>query len=84
MPQPEQLKERIEAAIPEARAEVTDLTGGGDGTFTNVVTQVVKTARARGVKPPRFGLLRLGTGNALSWVVGSSGSGTSATLSSLL
>ena len=30
MPQPEQLKERIEAAIPEARAEVTDLTGGGD------------------------------------------------------
>ena len=30
MPQPEQLRERIEAAIPEARAEVTDLTGGGD------------------------------------------------------
>ena len=25
MPEPEQLKERIEAAIPEARAEVTDL-----------------------------------------------------------
>lgn len=51
----------------------TVLTGGGDGTFTNVVTQVVKMARERGVKPPRFGLLRLGTGNALSWVVGSSG-----------
>lgn len=51
----------------------TVLTGGGDGTFTNVVTSVVKMARARGVKPPRFGLLRLGTGNALSWVVGSSG-----------
>ena len=30
MPQPEQLKERIEAAIPDARVEVTDLTGGGD------------------------------------------------------
>jgi len=51
----------------------TVLTGGGDGTFTNVVTQVVKLSRERGVKPPRFGLLRLGTGNALSWVVGSSG-----------
>ena len=51
----------------------TVLTGGGDGTFTNVVTQVVQLARARGQKPPRFGLLRLGTGNALSWVVGSSG-----------
>lgn len=51
----------------------TVLTGGGDGTFTNVVTRVVKLARARGQKPPRFGLLRLGTGNALSWVVGSSG-----------
>ncbi|MBI2391087.1 MAG: hypothetical protein HYV09_15955 [Deltaproteobacteria bacterium] len=51
----------------------TVLTGGGDGTFTNVVTQVVRLARERGRKPPRFGLLRLGTGNALSWVVGSSG-----------
>ncbi len=51
----------------------TVLTGGGDGTFTNVVTQVVRLSRARGVTPPRFGLLRLGTGNALSWVVGSSG-----------
>ena len=30
MPRSEQLKERIEAAIPDARVEVTDLTGGGD------------------------------------------------------
>ena len=30
MPRPEQLKERIEEAIPDARVEVTDLTGGGD------------------------------------------------------
>jgi diacylglycerol kinase family enzyme len=50
----------------------TVLTGGGDGTFTNVVTQVVHEARARKVKPPRFGLLRLGTGNSLAWVVGAS------------
>lgn len=51
----------------------TVLTGGGDGTFTHVVTQVVHQARARGVKPPRFGLLRLGTGNSLAWVVGATG-----------
>ena len=37
MPQPDQLKERIEAAIPEARAEVTDLTGGGDHFRAKVV-----------------------------------------------
>jgi stress-induced morphogen len=37
VPQPEQLKERIEAAIPEARAEVTDLTGGGDHFRAKVV-----------------------------------------------
>ena len=37
MPQPEQLKERIEAAIPAARAEVTDLTGGGDQFRAKVV-----------------------------------------------
>ena len=30
MPSSEQLKDRIEAAIPGARADVTDLTGGGD------------------------------------------------------
>ena len=30
MPTTEELKRRIEAAIPQARAEVVDLTGGGD------------------------------------------------------
>jgi stress-induced morphogen len=30
MPTTDELKHRIEAAIPGARAEVTDLTGGGD------------------------------------------------------
>ena len=30
MPSTDDLKERIEAAIPGARADVTDLTGGGD------------------------------------------------------
>ena len=30
MPSSEDVKQRIEAAIPGAQAEVTDLTGGGD------------------------------------------------------
>jgi diacylglycerol kinase family enzyme len=50
----------------------TILTGGGDGTFTVVVTAVVREAERRGVEPPRFGLLRLGTGNSLAWLLGSS------------
>ena len=37
MPSPEQLKQRIEAAIPAARVEVTDLTGGGDHFRARVV-----------------------------------------------
>jgi stress-induced morphogen len=37
MPRPEQLKERIEVAIPDARVEVTDLTGGGDHFRATVV-----------------------------------------------
>lgn len=50
----------------------TVLTGGGDGTFTVMVTEVVRACRKLGRKPPRFGLLRLGTGNSLAWVVGAS------------
>jgi diacylglycerol kinase family enzyme len=50
----------------------TILTGGGDGTFTVVVTAVVKEAERRGLAIPRFGMLRLGTGNALAWVLGAS------------
>lgn len=50
----------------------TILTGGGDGTFTVVVTAVIKEAERRGLPIPRFGMLRLGTGNALSWVLGAS------------
>lgn len=61
----------------------TILTGGGDGTFTVVVTSVVREAERRaratsGGAPqrlPRFGLLRLGTGNSLAWVVGASVTG---------
>ncbi len=50
----------------------TVLTGGGDGTFTVMVSDVVHEAQRQGKRPPRFGLLRLGTGNSLAWVVGAS------------
>lgn len=53
----------------------TVLTGGGDGTFTVMVTEVIREARRHQAQLPRFGLLKLGTGNALAWVVGSSAKG---------
>ena len=52
------------------RGYPTVLTGGGDGTFAQMVTWVTKEAATQGREPPRFGLLRLGTGNALAWVLG--------------
>ena len=56
-----------------ARGYGTVLTGGGDGTFTIMVTEVVHEARRVGKAVPRFGLLKLGTGNSLAWVVGAQG-----------
>ncbi len=38
MPTSEELKQRIETAIPGARAEVEDLTGGGDHFRATVVS----------------------------------------------
>jgi diacylglycerol kinase family enzyme len=49
----------------------TVLTGGGDGTFVLMVTLIARAAERLDVKPPRFGMLKLGTGNALAWVLGS-------------
>jgi diacylglycerol kinase family enzyme len=60
------------AATVLDRGYDTVLTGGGDGTFTVMVTAVVREADRRGLPRPRFGLLRLGTGNSLAWVVGAS------------
>jgi stress-induced morphogen len=37
MPSSQDIKERIEAAIPGAKADVTDLTGGGDHFRATVV-----------------------------------------------
>ncbi len=58
------------------RSYDTILTGGGDGTFTVVVTAVVREAKRRGCVAPRFGLLKLGTGNSLAWVLGASQPGS--------
>jgi len=52
----------------------TVLTGGGDGTFVQTVTWIVHESKKQGHEPPRFGLLRLGTGNALAWVLGAQNS----------
>ena len=52
------------------RGYPTVLTGGGDGTFVQMVTWVMREAKAKGKPLPRFGLLKLGTGNALAWVLG--------------
>ena len=46
------------------------LTGGGDGTFVRMVTGITREAERRDLEPPRFGLLKLGTGNSLAWVLG--------------
>jgi diacylglycerol kinase family enzyme len=58
------------ARVIVERGYPTVLTGGGDGTFVQMVTWVAKIAEEQGRPLPRFGLLRLGTGNALAWVLG--------------
>lgn len=56
------------------RGYPTVLTGGGDGTFVQMVTWVTAEADAQKKPWPRFGFLRLGTGNALAWVLGAQSS----------
>jgi diacylglycerol kinase family enzyme len=68
------------ARLIVVRGYHTVLTGGGDGTFTVMVTEVVREARRRQTAVPRFGMLKLGTGNALAWVVGASATGKRADL----
>lgn len=47
----------------------TVLSGGGDGTFTITLTEVNKAAQKHGRPLPQFGVLKLGTGNAIAKVV---------------
>jgi diacylglycerol kinase family enzyme len=53
-----------------ARRYRTVFTGGGDGTFVSWVNRILDRAEHRAVPLPRFGVLALGTGNAVAEVVG--------------
>ncbi len=48
----------------------TVFTGGGDGTFVSWVNHILDRAERQETPPPRFGVLPLGTGNAVAEVVG--------------
>lgn len=52
------------------RSYRTVFTGGGDGTFVSFVTEILDFLRDRPAPLPRFGVLKLGTGNALAGMVG--------------
>jgi diacylglycerol kinase family enzyme len=58
------------ARIIVERGYPTVLTGGGDGTFVQMVSWIVRVADQLERPLPRFGLLKLGTGNAMAWVLG--------------
>jgi diacylglycerol kinase family enzyme len=60
---------RIAAEVVERRYR-TVFTGGGDGTFVGWVNRIVEAAERRAARPPRFGVLALGTGNAVAGMVG--------------
>ncbi len=45
-------------------------TGGGDGTFVGWVNQILDRTERRALPAPRFGVMALGTGNAMAEVVG--------------
>ncbi len=55
-----------------ARGYGTVFTGGGDGTFVGWVNRILECAERRSARPPRFGVLALGTGNAVAEMVGAS------------
>ena len=48
----------------------TVFTGGGDGTFVSWVNHILDRAEIHGAPAPRFGVLALGTGNAVAEMVG--------------
>ncbi len=60
---------RIAETVVERRYR-TVFTGGGDGTFVSWVNAILDLASARRLPAPRFGVLALGTGNAVAEVVG--------------
>ena len=58
------------ARVIVERGYPTVLTGGGDGTFVQMLSWIARVADELGRPLPRFGLLKLGTGNAMAWVLG--------------
>jgi diacylglycerol kinase family enzyme len=58
------------AADVVARRYATVFTGGGDGTFVSWVNRILDQAQRRAAPHPAFGVLALGTGNAVAEVVG--------------
>jgi diacylglycerol kinase family enzyme len=48
----------------------TVFSAGGDGTFVSWVNRILESAERRAARPPRFGVLALGTGNAVAEMVG--------------
>ena len=58
-----------------ARGYDTVFTGGGDGTFVSWVNHILECSERRAAPPPRFGVLALGTGNAVAEVVGAKPAG---------
>ena len=53
----------------------TVFTGGGDGTFVGWVNRILDRSERQSSPPPRFGVLALGTGNAVAGVVGAKRAG---------
>lgn len=53
-----------------SRRYATVFTGGGDGTFVAWVNRILEAAERLRGRPPRFGVLALGTGNAVAGMVG--------------
>ena len=63
---------RIARTLLEQRYSIV-FCGGGDGTFVAVVNEIFQQLEHKGAKaqlrPPRFGVLKLGTGNSLASLV---------------
>jgi len=55
-----------------ARRYETVFTGGGDGTFVSWINRIIDASERRHLGTPRFGVLALGTGNAVAEMVGAS------------
>src|SRR5512140_675083 len=63
--------DRIAARVVEDGYR-TVFAAGGDGTFVGWVNRIVRQASVQGRPVPRFGILALGTGNAVAGLLGTS------------